>query len=144
MQTFLPYPSFKQSAASLDYRRLGKQRVEVLQLLNSINKLKKGEPVRGWKNHPCRKMWHNYTNALVNYGLDVCVEWKSRGYNDTCYDKILAHMNHNEHVKMPPFIGNEKFHLSHKSMLVQKMPDYYKSQWPNVPDNLEYVWPEYD
>ena len=142
MQTFLPYPSFKQSAASLDYRRLGKQRVEVLQLLNSISKLKKGEPVRGWKNHPCRKMWHNYTNALVEYGLDVCIEWKSRGYNDTCYEKILAHFNKNEHVKMPPFLGNEQFHLSHKSMLIQKMPEYYKKQWPGVPNNLEYIWPE--
>ena len=28
MQTFLPYPDFKQSAACLDYSRLGKQRVE--------------------------------------------------------------------------------------------------------------------
>ena len=142
MQTFLPYPSFKQSAAALDYRRLGKQRVEVLQLLNSIKKVKAGEPVKGWKNHPCRKMWHNYSNALVNYGLDICMEWKSRGYNDTCYDKILAHLDRNELIKMPSFLGNEKFHLSHKSMLIQKMPEYYKRQWPDVPGNLEYIWPE--
>lgn len=141
MQTFLPYPSFKQSAAALDYRRLGKQRVEVLQLLNSIKKLKNNEPVRGWKNHPCRKMWHNYTNALVNYGLDICTEWKNRGYNDTCYEKIIAHMDYNNCVKIPPFIGDEKFHLSHKSMLIQKMPEYYRSMWPDVPDNIEYVWP---
>lgn len=143
MQTFLPYPSFKQSAAALDYRRLGKQRVEVLQLLNSIKKLKNNEPVKGWKNHPCRKMWHNYTNALVNYGLDVCIEWKKRGYKDTCYEKILAHLNRNELVKLPPFLGDESFHLSHKSMLIQKMPEYYKKQWPDVPDNIEYVWPDY-
>jgi len=144
MQTFLPYPSFKQSAAALDYRRLGKQRVEVLQLLNSIKKLKNNEPVKGWKNHPCRKMWHNYANALVNYGLDICIEWKNRGYNDTCYNKILAHFDHNEPVIMPPFLGDEKFHLSHKSMLIQKMPGYYKKQWPDIPDNIEYVWPEYN
>jgi hypothetical protein len=144
MQTFLPYPSFKQSAAALDYRRLGKQRVEVLQLLNSISKLKKGEPVRGWKNHPCRKMWHNYTNALVNYGLDICREWVGRGYNDTCFNKISMHFNHNEPVIIPSFIGNNQFHLSHKSMLIQKMPEYYKRQWPDVSDNLEYIWPEED
>ena len=59
MQTFLPYQSFKESAKSLDYRRLGKQRVEVLQLLNSIKKLKNKEPVKGWKNHPARKIWYN-------------------------------------------------------------------------------------
>lgn len=143
MQTFLPYPSFKQSAAVLDYRRLGKQRVEVLQLLNSITKLKNNEPVKGWKNHPCRKMWHNYTNALVNYGLDVCREWIARGYKDTCYNKIAAHFNYNEGVIMPPFIENEQFHLSHKSMLIQKMPSFYRLIWPDVPDNLEYIWPNY-
>ena len=34
MQTFLPYADFAQSAKVLDMKRLGKQRVEVLQLLN--------------------------------------------------------------------------------------------------------------
>ena len=36
MQTFLPYPSFDASAKVLDYRRLGKQRVEAYQILNTI------------------------------------------------------------------------------------------------------------
>ena len=36
MQTFLPYSNFYKSAKVLDQKRLGKQRVEVLQLLNSI------------------------------------------------------------------------------------------------------------
>ena len=36
MQTFLPYESFKQSARVLDWRRLGKQRVEGMQIINAI------------------------------------------------------------------------------------------------------------
>lgn len=36
MQTFLPYKSFEQSAACLDNKRLGKQRVEVLQILKAL------------------------------------------------------------------------------------------------------------
>ena len=36
MQTFLPYPDFRESLESLDYKRLGKQRVEALQLVKSI------------------------------------------------------------------------------------------------------------
>jgi hypothetical protein len=32
MQTFLPYPDFRESLESLDNKRLGKQRVEALQL----------------------------------------------------------------------------------------------------------------
>ena len=36
MQTFLPYPDFARSAQALDMRRLGKQRVEVLQILGTL------------------------------------------------------------------------------------------------------------
>ncbi|WP_407659745.1 pyrimidine dimer DNA glycosylase/endonuclease V, partial [Kineococcus indalonis] len=35
MQTFLPYPGFARSAAVLDAPRLGKQRVETLQVLRA-------------------------------------------------------------------------------------------------------------
>ena len=36
MQTFLPFPDFKMSAQVLDYKRLGKQRVEALQILKTL------------------------------------------------------------------------------------------------------------
>mgnify|MGYP001181886526 FL=1 len=36
MQTFLPYESFRKSAEVLDWRRLGKQRVEGMQIINAI------------------------------------------------------------------------------------------------------------
>ncbi len=36
MQTFLPYPDFKESFRALDSKRLGKQRVEAFQILNAI------------------------------------------------------------------------------------------------------------
>lgn len=41
MQTFLPYADFSMSAKCLDYRRLGKQRVEAMQILNAIRGEKK-------------------------------------------------------------------------------------------------------
>jgi hypothetical protein len=36
MQTFLPYPDFKKSLQTLDYRRLGKQRVEAYQIIRIL------------------------------------------------------------------------------------------------------------
>lgn len=36
MQTFLPYEDFEQTASVLDRQRLGKQRVETLQLLKAL------------------------------------------------------------------------------------------------------------
>ena len=136
MQTFLPYPDFKESAKYLDYRRLGKQRVEVLQLLNSFHK----PNYKGWKNHPAREMWRGYENALVMYGQAICNEWLSRGYKDTCFGKITAHYNGNLNSELPSWVGREDIHLSHKSNLIRKYPEYYKPFWPDVPDNLEYIW----
>jgi hypothetical protein len=137
MQTFLPHASFAESAQVLDMKRLGKQRVEVLQLLNSFHK----PNYKGWKNHPAREMWRGYENGLVKYGQVICVEWLSRGYKDTCYEKITAHTNPEKPFDLPPWIGREDIHLSHKSRLIQKFPEHYKPLWPDVPDNLEYVWP---
>ena len=47
MQTFLPYDTFEESATVLDYRRLGKQRVEGMQIINAIENPNK----QGWQNH---------------------------------------------------------------------------------------------
>ena len=54
MQTFLPYKSFRNSFESLDYKRLGKQRVEARQVLNI---LRDKTQTKGWRNHPITKMW---------------------------------------------------------------------------------------
>jgi hypothetical protein len=137
MQTFLPYASFSESAKVLDMKRLGKQRVEVLQLLNSFYK----PNYKGWKNHPAREMWRGYENCLASYGQVICTEWVSRGYKDTCFEKISAYLDSSKPVEFPSWVGREDIHQSHKSRLIQKFPDHYKPIWPDVPDNLEYVWP---
>ena len=77
MQTFLPYPDFKKSLQTLDYRRLGKQRVEAYQILRAI---KYGG---GWQHHPVTKMWRNHINALKLYH-NLCIdEWVRRGYKNS-------------------------------------------------------------
>lgn len=38
-------------------------------------------------------------------------------------------------------LGNNAFHLSHRSNLIRKLPSHYGPLWPNVPDNLPYIWP---
>jgi hypothetical protein len=52
MQTFVPYgDDFHRNADALDIRRLGKQRVEGLQILRCLSGLS-----TGWRNHPIVKM----------------------------------------------------------------------------------------
>lgn len=138
MQTFLPYSDFTASANTLDRLRLGKQRVEVLQILQTLRGTAKNG---GWKNHPAVKMWKGYENALVVYGAAVCDVWKSRGYQDTCSEKIAALYDKSAESIMPPWLGDEQLHASHRSNLLRKNPSHYgQFKWVER-DDLPYIWP---
>ena len=43
--------------------------------------------------------------------------------------------------ELPPWLGEDRFHLSHQSALVRKDPAHYRTYFPDVPDDLPYVWP---
>ena len=83
MQTFLPYPCFIESAKCLDFRRLGKQRVESKQLLNALEIRKSGIAKGGWVNHPATVMWEGYEDALKHYMNIMIIEWRLRKYKNT-------------------------------------------------------------
>lgn len=137
MQTFVPYPDPTASALCLDDKRLGKQRVEVLQILRALRGVTKG-----WANHPASRMWAGHENALVIYGSAICGVWIERGFNDTCYEKITALWDYdNQDAPFPSWWGRIDVHLSHQSNLVRKDPAHYRTYFPDVPDDLEYVWP---
>lgn len=143
MQTFLPYSDFKKTAQVLDMKRLGKQRVECRQILDVLfdTPNKNGKIRKGWINHPAVKMWRGYEYYLCMYGIAICEEWLSRGYKDSQLTIIKQYLSKVENYKKPHFISDEKFLLSHQSNLMRKKPEYYKQFFPNVPDDLEYVWP---
>lgn len=136
MQTFLPYPNFHVTAEVLDYRRLGKQRVETWQILNAL----RGES-KGWVNHPATRMWRGYESALVEYGIVMCNEWIRRGYNDTMRERFLPLFKHTGTFDYPWWLGMPELHLSHQSNLVRKDAVYYRPHFPTVASDLEYVWP---
>ena len=148
MQTFLPHPDFEQSARSLDQKRLGKQRVECIQVVRGLTWEK-----YGWKNHPAVKMWRGYEEALGRYSLVCCEVWVELGYADTCAGTIRADLAKAgitdirsqaelaEAGALPPWLGEERFHVSHQSSLVRKDPEFYGTRFPGVPDDLPYHWP---
>ncbi|GAA5195609.1 MSMEG_6728 family protein [Rugosimonospora acidiphila] len=151
MQTFLPYPDFAECARSLDPLRLGKQRVEALQVLRGLT-----VAGYGWRHHPAVKMWAGYEEALVSYGLAVCREWISGGRADTVAGSLVADLRERCAIgqarqqpdllaagDVPPWLGREDFHLSHRSALLRKNPDFYRPRFGEVPD-VPYVWPMSD
>src|ERR671933_1177848 len=115
MQTFLPYPGFGPSAAVLDDRRLGKQRVETYQILRALV-----FPAYAWKNHPAVRMWRGFVPALVAYGVENCREWTRRGNADSVLPQLLGWTGGEEPVDppLPPWWGLEALHLSHRSALL--------------------------
>jgi len=135
MQTFLPFDDFTSSVTSLDNKRLGKQRVEAFQIMRAIS-----DPSYGWQHHPAVNMWRGDDHALILYGVTCCVAWMQRGYNDTMLDRFVEALPDGPAV-VPPWIGNPEFHRSHQSNLIRKDPTYYGPKFPDVPDNLPYVWP---
>lgn len=138
MQTFLPYADFSKSAQSLDYKRLGKQRVEAYQIIRAITGEANG---RGWTNHPATNLWRGYEGTLAVYGQVMCMEWINRGYNDTMLSRFANYILNFDTFDLPPIIGNTAFHLSHQSNLIRKDPEYYRPIFgADIPDNLPYVW----
>ncbi len=136
MQTFLPYPDFEESARCLDTKRLGKQRVEALQILNALQ----NPQAKGWKNHPATKMWQGHEAALIRYGVVICDEWSRRGYNDTVKEKLLARLPAGSE-ELPPWFGDPRLHASHRSRLLQKDPEHYgQFGWSESPADENY-WP---
>ena len=137
MNTFMPYSDFKQVAMCLDYKRLGKQRVECYQILRTL----KGDS-KGWINHPIVKMWRGKEVVLGQYATTMCEEWIKRGYKDTLKPKLeelqlyFLERGHNE---IPSWIYDEELLKSHQSNLLRKDEQHYK-QFFSVANDLPYKW----
>lgn len=148
MQTFLPLPTFRESAACLDSKRLGKQRVECKQILLclgiSIGAHKPGNKT-GWRNHPAVLMWTGYEPALLVYSIVMCREWVRRGYNDNLTPEFMdAYRRERKKIQTnpyPPWVGNTVFHTSHRSNLLRKDEEFYRAHGWNEPIDLPYYWP---
>jgi len=135
MQTFLPYPDFEASVRCLDYRRLGKQRVEAHQILKALERHRSNKR-GGWTNHPAVIMWEGYEDALTLYMNAAIREWMKRGYNNTMELAPVA-----TDSEMPSWMGDEEFHASHRANLLRKDAAHYgRYGWTESPD-LPYVWP---
>lgn len=148
MQTFLPYADFERSARALDTKRLGKQRVETIQVVRALT-----VPGYGWANHPAALMWKGHEEALGRYGIVCCEVWTERGYGDTCAATIATDLRAAgvgsirtqaelaDAGALPPWLEAEDLLRSHRSALVRKDPEHYRPLFPDVPDDLPYVWP---
>ena len=81
--------------------------------------------------------------ALLSFGASP------PGFADTVLDTLLAEAPASPRTqadlarrrRLPPWLGRRALHRSHQSALVRKDPVHYRPFFPNVPDDLPYVWP---
>lgn len=151
MQTFLTHPSFRDTASSLDSKRLNKQRVECKQIYHSLTGLKEISPgfsieTKGWQNHPAVLMWKGSEALLCLYAWYICIECDRRGIADNTNMKEFFNERMNRHPDHVPFwwstlsIKNALIE-SHRSNLIRKDAVFYKIQFPETEEGLEYLWP---
>lgn len=134
MQTFLPVADFDECASILDWRRLGKQRVEATQILSALE-----NPDYGWQSHPAVRMWRGHEGALRRYRNAMIREWVRRGYRNT-----MPLSRAGGRPRMPPWLGHPGFHRSHRSNLLRKEPAWYARYGWRIRDDHPYLWPFVD
>lgn len=155
MQTFLPLPNYLESMRCLDKSRLGNQVWrEGITLIRG-----------GWPNHPASKMWRGHEYHLGLYLLAGCDVLKERGKEyPELRQRIFNEMSRFADTGAPTWLGDEKFHASHRSNLLRKVHlakelanqtkkerdinvANYMERWYSQfnwtePDDLPYIWPQ--
>ena len=134
VNTFCVAKDVEECARALDWRRLGKQRVEAKQIYDVVTGVK-----QGWKNHPACKMWMGYQDALALYTNAMITEWIGRGYRNTM--PLLKTSVPAAEVVFPAWFGWRPVVQSHQASLNRKDPLFYKFEVEDSYTANGYFWP---
>lgn len=154
MITYLPLPSFIESAKCLTDRDLEIQRLDVAKLMATLHATEEADS--DLEDHPCYHMWEGYEPQLCEYGLVMCDEYDNRmverGWRkandgaDPVYKKISWHLEmattEDTTFQKPNWFGDVEFHLSHQAALVRNNSDYLR--YFLVDKTLPLIWPVSD
>lgn len=110
--------------------------MECIQILNALLGYKDG-----WTNHPATRMWTGYEIALTEYAMCMCDAWITRGFQDTCWQKLYMLRPQGELV-LPDWWNDNRVLLSHRSNLLRKDFRFYSQYKWEVEPNLPYYWPK--
>jgi hypothetical protein len=123
-------------AKLLDNRRLNKAKLEAFQIINVLEKKRKG-----YSNHPIILMWADNINGLKYFYNCHIDEWVSRGKNNNMVKFDLS----NEDYSLPWWFSNRQIHLSHMASLMRKDEKFYTplfSKEEGIDEYLKYgyIW----
>lgn len=154
MITFITHFPFSETAKRLDYRRLGKQRLEAKQIINLLWEVKYTQKnyhdlarIKSlhYLNHPSVKMWYHYELALIEYYNCIVKEWIARGYKNTMPIYDLTGYE----IEYPKWLFETQLQISHRQMLLYKELTRAEKPWYSYQidfiayytPNPSYIWP---
>jgi len=155
MQTFLPYPSKRESLDALDNKRLNKQILECYQILNILTGNSKSN---AWRNHPAVLMWEGAEAELYRYAMTAVVLADMRGIKTDKNKENLEKLSRSRASlswgdDTPLWAINpttiKRVNATHKANLYRKDPIFYAEFAPSVTDKNNrpfcdrclYYWP---
>jgi hypothetical protein len=156
MNTFITSCDFTETARCLDNKRLGKQRIEALDILrinvfvrfrwdHFSNDKQREFLIKRYKNHPAVLMWRRYLYYLSIYGEAMCEEWINRGFKDTTVREFRSLRLKLKLLYWPFWLEDttirEKVFDGMKSNLLRKNPVWYSQFGWRVKTDLPYYWP---
>ena len=130
MQTFLPYPTMRDSLDALDNKRLNKQILETYQILKVLSGK---SPSGGWRNHPAVLMWAGAEDELWRYGQvamalaemrDIKTDKNKSNFKDLVKTSS-RHWGNNEPLWRSSPSVLKRVTTTHKANLYRKDPEYY-------------------
>ncbi|CAF3991426.1 unnamed protein product, partial [Rotaria sp. Silwood1] len=140
MQIFIPLLTIQEIAECLDNQRLGKQRLECLQVINIIRGTQSPNAKTGriaFENHPIIDMWRPYVPFLKFYFNTMVKEWINRGFQNSLTLEDVK----DEEILTPSWWGLDELHASHRANLVRKLPSHYKDRFGFKEDPANgYLW----
>jgi hypothetical protein len=127
LNTFVCEPYFGLAAHRLDRARLGKQRIEVWQILQALAGLSPG-----WARHPAVLAWAGHEHSLAQFGLACHDEWISRGYRDTTRRRLVSYVRSFPDTGDPWWVGDPTYLAHIRAVLITKDLEWYGPLWPDV------------
>jgi hypothetical protein len=143
MQTFLtsansdPVEACRETFNMLDNARLGKQRLEAVQIIKNQ-----------FPNHPATKMWQGHKHALALYASFACIHWRERGKQDTLLPILDGAMRSaRSPLVWPWWFGHPAFVRAHQTKLYWKgSPKWVAHLNEMAPRHqvmrMPYLWPD--
>jgi len=134
MEIFHSEETWSLSVLALDDKRLGKQRLECIQILLSLSGI-----INIWEipkyihNHPVTLLWKGNEDYLLSYTTACIIEWGNRGYKNTkCISAFhdMRAITGDYPVKGKPSFITADFIQSHKIKLYSKNPLFYAKYKP--------------